>query len=175
MYNSKWDLRAKDFSCVGDMFSGELFMIDKVTKRSDMEKDQLALLDATGMAGVGETIKLNKVTITANENKLTVRDSDKQLIDMVKLDSVYPRTKQIDEVLNDENNKGKYRTVLEMLKIRILDASTLIQSMDMAFPNYYCMTIINEPIRQSNLEQVYSDYQSKEKSDDTKDLKEIID
>jgi hypothetical protein len=39
MYNSKWDLRAKEFSCTGDMFSGELFMIDKVTKKEDMPKD----------------------------------------------------------------------------------------------------------------------------------------
>jgi hypothetical protein len=38
------------------------------------------------MAGVTEALRLNKVTITSSDDKLTVRDSDKQLIDMVKLD-----------------------------------------------------------------------------------------
>lgn len=44
----------------------------------------------------------------------------------------------------------------------------------MAFPNFYCMTIINEPIKSANLESIFDDYQSKEKADDSKDLEEII-
>lgn len=43
------------------------------------------------MVNVKEEISLTKVTITMNENKITVRDSDKQLKDMIRLDQVYPR------------------------------------------------------------------------------------
>ena len=86
MFDSKWDLRPKDFTCVGDMFSGELYMIDKITQKKDMAPELKSVITSTGMTNVVQAVRLNKVTITSNDNKITVRDSDKQLKDMIRLD-----------------------------------------------------------------------------------------
>lgn len=151
MYDSKWDLRPKDFSCAGDLFSGELYMVDKVTFKKDLPSETESALSAAGLVNVNMEVRLNKVTITANDNKITVRDSDKQLKDMIRLDQVYPRPSQIEHALSDTNNKDKLRTAVENLKIRILDASGLFQSTDLAFPNYYCMSVLNQPASQEDL------------------------
>lgn len=124
------------------MFSGELFMVDKV---GIPDKDVQTKINLALMVNVKEEISLTKVTITMNENKITVRDSDKQLKDMIRLDQVYPRDQEIKAVLNLESNKGQMRTALEALKIRILDASTLANNLELSYPNFYCMSIINEP------------------------------
>jgi hypothetical protein len=104
MFDSKWDLRSKDFTCVGDMFSGELYMIDKITQKKDMTAELKSVITATGMTNVNMEVRLNKVTITSNDNKITVRDSDKQLKDMIRLDQVYPKLSGIEKTLSEESN-----------------------------------------------------------------------
>lgn len=86
MFDSKWDLRPKDFTCVGDKFEGDLYMIDKITQKKDMDDVLKSVVVASGMTNVNMEVRMNKVLVTANDNKLTVRDSDKQLKDMIRLD-----------------------------------------------------------------------------------------
>jgi len=175
MYDSKWDMRPKDFTCVGDMFSGELYMIDKITKKNDMTAELKAVVASSGMTNVNYEVRLNKVTITSNDNKITVRDSDKQLKDMIRLDQVYPKLSEIEKTMTNEDNKDKTRSAVEALKIRILDASSLFQSSDLAFPNYFCMTVLNEPAASDSLQATFTKYQSREKTNDLDDLNMIID
>ncbi len=61
-----------------------------------------------------------------------------------------------------------------MLKIRILDVSEVMQSSDQAFPHYYCMTILNEPVASESLQGIFNKYQSKEKTTDADDLTMIL-
>lgn len=86
MFDSKWDLRPKDFTCVGDLFEGDLYMIDKITQKKDMDEVLKSAISASGMSNVIMEVRLNKVKITANDNKITVRDSENQLKDMIRLD-----------------------------------------------------------------------------------------
>lgn len=88
---------------------------------------------------------------------------------------MYPKLSAIEKQLTEEANADKKRSAVESLKIRILDVSTLMQSTDQAFPKYFCMTILNEPIASESLMATFNKYQSKEKTSDADDLTMILD
>lgn len=53
-----------------------------------------------------------------NSQKLSVADVNKELREIIKLDTVYPRLEQIKQELDDKDDKTK-RTRIENLKIRM--------------------------------------------------------
>lgn len=78
--------------------------------------------------------------------------------DMIRLDQVYPREDQLKTLLEDENNKDKLRTLLETMKVRMLDASGLLQTTDNKLETMFCMAIISEPKTTTNYLAFYNDY-----------------
>ena len=93
VYRSEYDLRSSDFSCTGDDMEGELYMIDKV-KDPDMEQIK-EYKQNYNKQGLEQELKFDKVTINMNYQKFSISDRDSILKEIIYLDSVYPREKEL--------------------------------------------------------------------------------
>lgn len=60
-----------------------------------------------------------------NSQKLSVADVNKELREIIKLDTVYPRLEQIKQELDDKDDKTK-RTRIENLKIRMQNFTQIL-------------------------------------------------
>lgn len=131
-------------------------MVDKVSNLVAGSELQKAV--ATAGMPVNQEVRLAKVTVAMNDRKITVSDLDNQLKDMIRMDQVYPREDQLKTLLEDENNKDKLRTLLETMKVRVLDATGLLQTTDNKVESMFCMAIISEPKTTTNYLAFYNDY-----------------
>lgn len=97
---------------------------------------------------------MNKVSVNMNAQKLSIADVDKQLREIIKLDTVYPRLKDIQSVLDNSNDKTK-RSSLEALKIIVNNATNILQTLDDKYTTFFCFSMINEKLEDETLKTSY--------------------
>lgn len=101
-YMGQYDRREEGFTCAEDHLSGQLFMLEKVSEKSK-DKDLSKTLTQGMFQKVIGAMTLNKVTVNMNNQKLSISDMNKELKEIIRLDTVYPRMDQIQEVLDSKN------------------------------------------------------------------------
>lgn len=107
----QYDTRDENFSCAEDHMGGSLFMVDKVYKKKD-NADLMKKLTAGSFNSVSGEFVMNKVSVNMNSKKLSVADVNKELREIVNLDTVYPRLDMIKDTLINGDDKTK-RTRIE--------------------------------------------------------------
>lgn len=130
---------------------GELYMIDKVIDPdAEMTKEYAEKFNKKDII---EQLKLDKVTINMNNQKFTISDKDSILKEIIYFDTVYPREKELQSTI--DSNRDKARTKLEAMKVRVINATSVADSGNSEYPQFYCFSLINEPLYQNTLEDVY--------------------
>lgn len=128
---------------------GMLYMVDKVVTK-DKDAALKTSLTAGSFSVAGGAFVMNKVSVNMNANKMSVADSNKELREIIKLDTVYPRMNDIKAVLDNVDDKTK-RSSLEALKIRMNNATTILQTLDDKFNTFYCFSMVNEKLTTEEL------------------------
>jgi hypothetical protein len=148
---------------------GMLYMVDKVINK-DKDSTLKASLTAGSFSVAGGAFVMNKVSINMNANKMSIADSNKELREIIKLDTVYPRMNDIKAVLDNVDDKTK-RSSLEALKIKMNNATTILQTLDDKFNTFYCFSMVNEKL---TTEELRGDYIriKEDLGDETEDEKE---
>lgn len=123
-YTGQYDTREENFSCQEDHLGGMLYMVDKVVTK-DRDSALKASLNSGSFNVAEGAFVMNKVSVNMNSNKMSVADSNKELREIIKLDTVYPRMDDIKSVLDNQDDKTK-RSSLEALKIRMNNATNIL-------------------------------------------------
>jgi len=143
-YTGQYDKREENFSCQEDHMGGMLYMVDKVV--TDAKDSALKSSLTAGSFNIAKgAFVMNKVSVNMNSNKLSIADSNKELREIIKLDTVYPRMDDITAVLTNVDDKTK-RSSLEALKIRMNNATNILQTLDDKFNSFYCFSMVNEKL-----------------------------
>lgn len=144
LYQSEWDLRPKEFSCKGDEMAGDIYMIDKV-KDVDSETDE-RYTNKYKMKDIQDTLVLNKVQIQMNSVKFSIKDKEGEVQEIIYLDTVYPREKEMEKEM--EKYPDKRRTQLEEMKIKVMNASLSSDTETRQFSQsgFYCFSLVNDNI-----------------------------
>jgi len=129
-------------------------MVDKVVAK-DADASLKASLTAGSFNKVEGAFVLNKVSVNMNAQKMSVADANKELREIIKLDTVYPRMNDIKAVLDNESDEAK-RTSLEKLKIRMNNGTTLMQTLDDKYSSFFCFSMVNEKISSEELRGDYN-------------------
>lgn len=153
-FNGQYDKRDENFSCQEDHMGGQLFMVDKVIPKDTDSSLKASLASGSFNKAIGAFV-LNKVSVNMNAQKLSVADANKELREIIKLDTVYPRMNDIKAVLDNESDQAK-RTSLEKLKIRVNNGTTLMQTLDDKYSSFFCFSMVNEKLSSEELKGDYN-------------------
>lgn len=153
-FNGQYDQRDENFSCQEDHMGGQLFMVDKVVKKTADAALKASLVSGSFNAVDGAFV-MSKVSVNMNAQKLSVADANKELREIIKLDTVYPRMDDIRGVLDNTEDKTK-RSSLENLKIKVNNGTILMQTLDDKFDSFFCFSMVNEKLSSEDLRGDYN-------------------